>query len=90
MPGVDQAFWKVKSCYMLQVYLIGNDAEVRPFVRMCHSIYDVYFSWTIYITEGALLAFGAFLAWETRHVSLTFPSRLMTLIQYPINVDATS
>ena len=48
---------------------MGNDAEVRPFVRVCYSNYSAYFSWTIYIIEGALLAFGAFLAWETRHVS---------------------
>ena len=48
---------------------MGNDAEIRPYVRVCYSAHGVYFSWAIYITEGALLAFGAFLAWETRHVS---------------------
>ena len=48
---------------------MDDDAEIRPFVRVCSSEYGVYFSWTIYITEGALLTFGAFLAWETRHVS---------------------
>ena len=58
--------------YILQVYIIGNDAEVRPYVRMCYSRYGDYFSWTIYISEGVLLAFGAFLAWETRHVNFNF------------------
>ena len=48
---------------------MGNDAEIRPYVRVCHSEYGVHFSWTIYIIEGVLLAFGAFLAWESRHVS---------------------
>ena len=46
----------------------GNDAEVHPFVRVCFSKYSVYFGWTIYILEGALLTFGAFLSWETRQV----------------------
>lgn len=53
-----------------EVYLMANDAEVRPYVRVCYSQYGTHFSWTIYITEGALLAFGAFLAWETRHVTI--------------------
>lgn len=29
----------------------------------------MYFEWTLYIIEGALLCFGAFLSFETRHVS---------------------
>ncbi|XP_052793367.1 gamma-aminobutyric acid type B receptor subunit 2-like [Mya arenaria] len=53
-----------------EVHMEGNDAEVRPFVRMCRSDYSVYFAWAIYIIEGALLSFGAFLAWETRHVKI--------------------
>ena len=47
----------------------GNDAEVIPFARVCHSDYSVYFGWTIYMIEGAVLTFGVFLSWETRHVS---------------------
>ena len=50
----------------------GNDAEVHPFVRVCFSKYSVYFGWTIYILEGALLTFGAFLSWETRQVRVTY------------------
>ncbi|XP_052793432.1 gamma-aminobutyric acid type B receptor subunit 2-like [Mya arenaria] len=53
-----------------EVHMEGNDAEIRPFVRMCRSDYSVYFGWAIYIIEGALLSFGAFLAWETRHVKI--------------------
>ena len=37
----------------------------------------MYFGWTIYIIEGALLTFGAFLAWESRHVSY-----LISLLSY--------
>ena len=51
--------------------MTGNDAEVHPFVFVCYSEYSSYFSWTIYIIEGLLLTFGAFLAWESRHVSFT-------------------
>ena len=50
--------------------MVGNDAEIHPFVRVCHSEYGVHFSWTLYIIEGVLLAFGAFLAFESRHVSI--------------------
>ena len=53
-----------------KVYLVGHDAEVRPYIRVCYSEYDIYFSWTIYIMEGVLMGFGAFLAWETRQVSI--------------------
>lgn len=51
-----------------QIYLIGNDAEVIPFVRVCQSDYSTFFGWVMYIIEGGLMSFGAFLAWETRHV----------------------
>ena len=47
----------------------GNDAEIQHFVRICYSNYGMYFCWSIYIIEGALLTFGAFLAWESRNVS---------------------
>ena len=55
----------------------GNDAEVHPFVRVCYSGYSMYFGWTMYIIEGALLTFGAFLAWESRHVSQFFSLNLL-------------
>ena len=53
----------------LQIFLTADDAEVRPFIHVCHSKNGVYFSWTLYIVEGIILVFGAFLAWETRNVS---------------------
>ena len=56
------------SICVFQIDLIGNDAEVHPYIRLCTSSYYSYFAWTIYIMEGTLLAFGAFLAFETRKV----------------------
>ncbi|XP_045170045.2 gamma-aminobutyric acid type B receptor subunit 2-like [Mercenaria mercenaria] len=53
-----------------EVYMIGNDAEVIPFVRVCQSEYSDYFEWPLYVVEGGLLTFGAFLAWETRKVKI--------------------
>ena len=49
--------------------MIGTDAEIHYFVQVCYSDYSMYFEWTLYIIEGALLCFGAFLSFETRHVS---------------------
>ena len=37
-------------------------------VPLCTSYNGVYFRWTLYIVQATLLAFGAFLAWETRQV----------------------
>lgn len=53
-----------------QVYMNGNDAEVRPYLRVCTSRYHNHFSWTIYVIEGVMLSFGAFLAFETRKVCI--------------------
>ncbi|XP_052793470.1 gamma-aminobutyric acid type B receptor subunit 2-like [Mya arenaria] len=53
-----------------EIHMDENDAEIRPFVRMCRSDNSAYFGWSVYIIEGALLSFGAFLAWETRHVKI--------------------
>ena len=55
--------------YGCQVHHTGNDAEVHWFVHVCYSEYSMYFGWTLYVIEGALLTFSAFLAWESRHVS---------------------
>ena len=49
-----------------------NDAVVHRFVRVCFSVHSTYFEWSIYILEGVLLCFGAFLSFETRHVSSFF------------------
>ncbi|KAL4221902.1 Gamma-aminobutyric acid type B receptor subunit 1 [Mactra antiquata] len=53
-----------------EVYMIGNDEEVRLFVWVCRSQHSVYFGWVLYVMQGALLTFGAFLAWETRQVKI--------------------
>lgn len=53
----------------MQIFMLGNDAEVHPFVRVCESDYSTYFGWVLYVIQGGLLSFGAFLAWETKHVS---------------------
>ncbi|XP_052233278.1 gamma-aminobutyric acid type B receptor subunit 1-like [Dreissena polymorpha] len=47
-----------------------NDVVVHQYMRVCFSPESRYFNWTLYLIEGALLAFGAFLAWETRHVKI--------------------
>jgi len=54
---------------LFQFYTVGNDEEIRPYINTCYSKYASQFGWAIYVMEGALLSFGAFLAWETRHVS---------------------
>lgn len=51
-----------------EVYISSDGTEIRPFVRVCWSKYSEYFTWALYITQGGLLTFGTFLAWETRHV----------------------
>ncbi|XP_052793048.1 gamma-aminobutyric acid type B receptor subunit 2-like [Mya arenaria] len=53
-----------------EIYQIGNDEEVHPYVRVCFSENGAYYNWVIYIIEGTLLSFGAFLAWETRRVKI--------------------
>ncbi|XP_053389166.1 gamma-aminobutyric acid type B receptor subunit 2-like [Mercenaria mercenaria] len=50
--------------------MIGDDTEVRPFVRVCQSEFSKYFEWPLYVVEGGLLIFGAFLAWETKNVKI--------------------
>ena len=66
---------------LIQVYTTDDDTEVRPYVRVCHSKYGQYFSWTIYILEGLILVFGAFLAWETRQVGkYSFYENMLTHI----------
>ena len=46
----------------------GGDMEIQHQVLLCTSPYSTYFQITIYAYKGLLLAFGAFLAWETRKV----------------------
>ncbi|XP_052245676.1 gamma-aminobutyric acid type B receptor subunit 1-like [Dreissena polymorpha] len=56
--------------YIDKSYTNGSDEIVHQFVRICFSKNSSYFTWSLYIVEGALLSFGAFLAWETRNVKI--------------------
>ncbi|XP_052286949.1 gamma-aminobutyric acid type B receptor subunit 2-like [Dreissena polymorpha] len=69
--------WQIFSPFEVKPYelenqkdVVGNDEEVRFFVHTCISKQSTYFEWTIFIIEGMMLTFGAFLAWETRHVTI--------------------
>ncbi|XP_045170037.2 gamma-aminobutyric acid type B receptor subunit 2-like [Mercenaria mercenaria] len=53
-----------------EMYTTTDGTEVQPLVNVCDSSYSEIFGWTLYIIEGALLTFGAFLAWETRNVRI--------------------
>ncbi|KAH3804277.1 hypothetical protein DPMN_132561 [Dreissena polymorpha] len=44
--------------------------KVLVFSRVCVSVHSNYFNWTLKIVNGALMALGAFLAWETRQVHI--------------------
>lgn len=46
-----------------------EDIEIHPYVLICVSDYSTYLDLTLYIKQGMLIVFGAFLAWETRKVS---------------------
>ncbi|KAH3692853.1 hypothetical protein DPMN_194607 [Dreissena polymorpha] len=69
--------WQLVSPFEVETHeldlekdMVGNDVEVRFFVQTCVSKQSTYFVWTLYIIEGMMLSFGAFLAWETRHVTI--------------------
>lgn len=55
----------------LQVSVDDDDIEIQPLILVCVSARESYFLWTLYIIQGSLLAFGVFLAWETRKVCQT-------------------
>ncbi|XP_052271662.1 gamma-aminobutyric acid type B receptor subunit 2-like [Dreissena polymorpha] len=44
--------------------------ELFMFYPVCQSEHSYHFNWTLRIMNGTLIAFGAFLAWETRHVHI--------------------
>jgi gamma-aminobutyric acid type B receptor len=52
----------------LQVSLDDDDVVYHPQIVVCVSQHASYFEMTLYVIQGALLAFGAFLAFETRKV----------------------
>ncbi|KAH3835441.1 hypothetical protein DPMN_108788 [Dreissena polymorpha] len=48
----------------------GEKINIIVFYPVCESEQAYYFNWTLRIMNGALLAFGAFLSWETRQVHI--------------------
>ncbi|XP_072047136.1 gamma-aminobutyric acid type B receptor subunit 1-like [Amphiura filiformis] len=43
---------------------------ISPYIELCESDYIIYWLLALYIYKGILLIFGAFLAWETRKVTI--------------------
>ena len=48
----------------------NDDIVYTPIRMMCESQNQTYWIGTFYVINGLLLTFGAFLAWETRKVSI--------------------
>ncbi|XP_052217128.1 gamma-aminobutyric acid type B receptor subunit 2-like [Dreissena polymorpha] len=57
---------------MLKTDNVTKDSgdTIAAFYLVCVSDYSSYFNWTLHTVNGALIAFGAFLAWETRRVHI--------------------
>ena len=53
-----------------QEYVESEDTKYLPFTRTCVSRQSTLWSVLLYAYKGLLLAFGAFLAWETRTVNV--------------------
>ena len=60
------------TCFLLLLFFFqeydDGDLLVHYHVALCASDHSYYFLATIYTIKGLLLAFGTFLAWETRKV----------------------
>ncbi|KAL5007635.1 hypothetical protein ScPMuIL_016441 [Solemya velum] len=71
-----------------EISLTDNDVEYHPEMNVCTSKYSSYFTMTLYIIQGALMAFGAFLSWETRKVKIEAlnDSRLIGMCIYNVVV----
>ncbi|KAJ9600357.1 hypothetical protein L9F63_009347, partial [Diploptera punctata] len=54
----------------------SDDIMIIPENEYCQSDHMTIFVGSIYAYKGLLMIFGAFLAWETRHVSITSVERL--------------
>ena len=48
-----------------------DDVIMVPRIAVCSSSYSVKYSGALYVIQGMTMAFGAFLAWETRNVRLS-------------------
>ncbi|RUS81651.1 hypothetical protein EGW08_010568 [Elysia chlorotica] len=63
----DKAVKRMSPEVSLAVY---EDFEIIPKIDYCSSRYMELWLGALYAYKGLLLAFGCFLAWETRHVSI--------------------
>lgn len=55
---------------MPQPHPSQDNAEIRPENEYCQSNHMTIFVSSIYAYKGLLMAFGCFLAWETRNVNI--------------------
>lgn len=62
-------YYDVKFPYCMQTFR-GRGGMHRLVVIKCVSESQVYFYGVLLVLDGLLLIFGAFLAWETRHVTV--------------------
>ncbi|WAR17391.1 GABR2-like protein [Mya arenaria] len=51
-------------------YSTDNDVIWSVIYSYCHNQFEVYWIAVVYVYKGLLLAFGVFLAWETRQVTV--------------------
>ncbi|ELT92412.1 hypothetical protein CAPTEDRAFT_123994 [Capitella teleta] len=47
-----------------------TDTIIIPQINNCSSSYGLYFTGALYVVQGLVMAFGAFLSWETRKVQV--------------------
>ncbi|XP_033627262.1 uncharacterized protein LOC117290084 [Asterias rubens] len=63
--------WRVERTYLPEMTNPRNSSELlEPYIEFCTSDYYVYWSAGLSSVKGLLLVFGAFLAWETRQVTI--------------------
>ncbi|XP_071806651.1 gamma-aminobutyric acid type B receptor subunit 2-like isoform X1 [Asterias amurensis] len=65
------------TVYRLSLEQMLNETEperelfIVPVIQYCSSKHDIYFTLVLYGVKGVLLAFGLFLAWETRNICIS-------------------
>ena len=74
-----------------QEYIESEDIKYQPFYLECNSQNEALWSGIIYAYKGLMLAFGAFLAWETRTVNVPAlnDSRYIGISVYNVVVSCT-
>ena len=65
----------------LQVDAVDVDVTYVKQIMTCSSSYSLYFNGVLYVVQGALLSFGAFLAWETRKVIIILVMNALTIVK---------